>query len=86
MTHEGVWILAEQQGGRLGRVSFELLTPLNKDIWAQVDRLVKEERWPLKELREDGITMEETFIALTKASIARAETERPPVPLQSEGE
>jgi ABC-2 type transport system ATP-binding protein len=69
-----------------GIVSFELITPLNKDIWTQVDRLVKEERWPLKELREDGITMEETFIALTKASMARAEKERPPVPSHSEGE
>ncbi len=53
-----------------GMVTFELITPLSKNIWPQVDKLVKEEGWPLKELREDRITMEQTFIALTKASMA----------------
>ena len=55
-----------------GMVTFELITPLSKDIWPQVDKLVKEEGWPLKELREDKITMEETFIALTRASMAES--------------
>ena len=55
-----------------GMVTFELLSPLTKKIWPQVDRLVKEEGWPLKELREDRITMEETFIALTRASMAES--------------
>ncbi len=55
-----------------GAVTFELISPLNKDIGPQVDRLVKQEAWPLKELREDRITMEETFIALTRASMAES--------------
>jgi ABC-2 type transport system ATP-binding protein len=56
-----------------GAVTFELICPLNKDICPQVDRLVKEEKWPLKELREDKTTMEETFIALTRASMAQSQ-------------
>lgn len=60
-------VLDEASGGM---VTFELITPLSKDIWPQVDKLVKEEGWPLKELREDRITMEQTFIALTRASMA----------------
>jgi ABC-2 type transport system ATP-binding protein len=62
-------LLDETDGGM---VTFELITPLGKDIWSQVDRLVKQEGWPLKELREDRITMEETFIALTRASMAES--------------
>jgi len=54
-----------------GTVTFELICPLSKDIWQQVDKLVKQKGWPLKELREDKITMEETFIALTKASMVK---------------
>ena len=53
-------------------MTFELVCPLSKDVRPQVDRLVKEEGWPLKELREDRITMEETFIALTRASMAQS--------------
>lgn len=55
-----------------GTVSFELVCPLHKDICPQVDKLVKEEGWPLRELKEDKITMEETFIALTRASMAQS--------------
>ncbi len=55
-----------------GTVTFELICPLGRDIWEEVDRVVKEEKWPLKELREDRITMEETFIALTRASMAES--------------
>ncbi len=55
-----------------GLVTFELVCPLTKDIWSQVDKVVREEGWPLKELREDKITMEETFIALTRASMAES--------------
>jgi ABC-2 type transport system ATP-binding protein len=54
-----------------GTVTFQLVSALNKDIRPQVDRLVREEGWPLRELREDKITMEETFIALTRASMAK---------------
>ncbi len=64
------WKLLDETDG--GMVTFELITPLSKNIWAQVDKLVKEEGWPLKELRHDRITMEETFIALTKASMAES--------------
>ncbi len=55
-----------------GAVSFELICPLKKDIRPQVDKLVKEQGWPLRELREDRVTMEETFIALTRASMAES--------------
>jgi ABC-2 type transport system ATP-binding protein len=56
-----------------GTVTFELVSGLNKDIGPHVDKLVKEEGWPLRELREDRITMEETFIALTRASMAESQ-------------
>jgi len=59
-----------------GMVTFELITSLKKDIWPQVDKLVKEEGWPLKELKEDRITMEETFIALTRASMEESHQKR----------
>jgi hypothetical protein len=59
-----------------GTVTFELKSALTKDIRSQVDRLVKQEGWPLKELREDKITMEETFIALTRASMAESRKAR----------
>jgi len=60
-------LLDETDGGM---VTFELKAPVGKDIWPEVDKLVKEQGWPLKELMEDRITMEETFIALTRASMA----------------
>jgi ABC-2 type transport system ATP-binding protein len=55
-----------------GTVTFELICPLSKDVRPQIDKLVKEEGWPLRELRENKITMEETFIALTRASMAQS--------------
>ncbi len=58
-----------------GVVTFVLVSGLTKEIGPQVDKLVKEEGWPLRELREDRITMEETFIALTRASMAKSQKE-----------
>jgi ABC-2 type transport system ATP-binding protein len=57
-------------------LTFELVCPLTNDILPEVDRLVREENWPLRELKEDRISMEETFIALTRASMAAQRAER----------
>ena len=67
--------LLDDSDGRT--VTFELVCPLTKDVLPEIDRLVRDENWPLRELKEDRISMEETFIALTRASMAAQHAERP---------
>ena len=73
LSHCSSHKLLDDTDGRT--VTFELVCPLTKDILPEVDRLVREENWPLRELKEDRITMEETFIALTRASMAAQRAE-----------
>lgn len=74
LSHISGHKLLDDTDGRT--VTFELVCPLAKDVLPEIDRLVRDENWPLRELKEDRISMEETFIALTRASMAAQRAER----------
>ncbi len=55
-----------------GRCRFEIGGPFDQDLVGAVARLGRDRGWELTELREAAISLEDTFIALTR----RAHTER----------
>ncbi len=51
-----------------GFVTFELRSRFGADLWQEVDSLVKAQGWPLKAFGAHRISLEDTFLELTRAS------------------
>jgi ABC-2 type transport system ATP-binding protein len=51
-----------------GFVTFELRSKFGSGLWSEVDQLVKDKGWPLRSFAPHRITLEETFLELTRAS------------------
>ena len=51
-----------------GFVTFELRSKFGADLWSEVDRIVKDKAWPLRSFGSHRISLEETFLELTRAS------------------
>lgn len=60
------------RGERDGRPRFRVEADHDKDILGQIDRLVREKGWEVRELHDVPYSLEETFLALTEAEKARA--------------
>jgi len=51
-----------------GCVTFELRSRFGAELWQEVDALVKAQGWPLKTFATHRISLEDTFLELTRAS------------------
>ena len=49
-------------------MTFELRSRFDADLWQEVDGLVKAQGWPLKAFGTHRISLEDTFLELTRAS------------------
>jgi len=51
-----------------GLVTFELRSKFGAEMWNEVDQLVKARQWPLRSFGTHRISLEETFLELTRVS------------------
>ncbi|UCD56436.1 MAG: ATP-binding cassette domain-containing protein [Candidatus Hydrogenedentota bacterium] len=51
-----------------GFVTFEIRSKFGTELWSEVDRLVKARGWPLQSFAAHRISLEDTFLELTRAS------------------
>jgi gliding motility-associated transport system ATP-binding protein len=51
-----------------GFTTFELRCKFGNELWSEVDRIVKEKQWPLRAFESSRISLEDTFLELTRAS------------------
>ena len=61
------------RGEENGFVTFEIRSKFGTDLWAEVDKIVKEKGWPLKSFGSQRISLEDTFLELTRVSKKRNE-------------
>ncbi|MFQ5455465.1 MAG: ATP-binding cassette domain-containing protein [Nitrospirota bacterium] len=54
-------------------VKFEVRSEFRKDIWEEIDNLIKRKGWKLRSFHDQPITFEDTFISLIKESKNRGE-------------
>jgi len=54
-----------------GFVTFELRSKFGSGLWQEVDGIVKEAGWPLRAFGEHRLSLEDTFIELTRVSQSR---------------
>jgi ABC-2 type transport system ATP-binding protein len=62
----------EFAGQTNGCVSFVLHSPTGNSVWREVNRLAQGQQWQLRELREQPLSLEETFLTLTKEAARQA--------------
>ena len=65
-----------RRDGPAGVARFEVRAPFERALAADVSRLARERSWELLELHEAPYTLEDTFIALTRASSGGKEVAR----------
>lgn len=70
-----VKVLASPGLDSTGTSRFEVRGPFDQDLIGSLDRLCKEHRWELTELREAMFSLEDTFIELTRRSLGQGRME-----------
>jgi len=51
-----------------GLLTYQLEASTREGLWEQLAALIKDNHWVVKELKPQELSLEDTFIALTKAS------------------
>lgn len=67
-----IQFVSEEQGF----VTFELRSKFGNDLWKEVDQLVKAKGWPLRSFGSHRISLEDTFLELTRVSQGDGKTFR----------
>lgn len=49
-----------------GLVSYEIFNDFDKEVWEDIDRIIKENGWPVKEYHDSSILFEDAFLTLTR--------------------
>lgn len=61
------------QGASDGCVSFMLHSPVDRNPWREVNALVREKNWKVRELVDKPLSLEETFLTLTEKAAQQAD-------------
>lgn len=69
---EGVRQVVFEKGGD-GCVSFVLHSAIGRNPWRELNALVREKQWKVRELADRPLSLEETFLTLTEKSAAKAD-------------
>lgn len=60
------------RGGSDGCVSFTVHSPVGRSPWRELNDLIREKHWRVRELNESPLSLEETFLTLTEKAAKKA--------------
>jgi ABC-2 type transport system ATP-binding protein len=61
------------QGATDGCVSFILHSPVDRNPWREINALIREKNWKVRELADKPLSLEETFLTLTEKTAQEAD-------------